>query len=132
MDHTDALSWQIPDDLAEALIEHFDREPWEDHKVPQPNGQVLTQRLAASPPLLLEFAGRHGVRREDLHAWATAVDAEGRPRHPAFAKAYRQAQVVQAHRLREGCRDGWWVEAGVESLLRGCGWRPQPALGAAG
>lgn len=116
-----------PDDLADALVRHFDVPPFEDVEVPQPGGSVEVQRFAARPPTPLSFASLHGLRTSDLHDMATATLPCGQPAYPKLARAYRKAQRVQARRIREGVAAGWYIRAAIPMFLAACRWRPQPA-----
>lgn len=122
---------RTPDGLASALVQHFDRQPFDDIEVQQPCGGVKVQRMAAAPATLLGFADAIGFEKADVHAWATAVDGDGQPAYPAFAAAYREAQRVQARRIQEGIALGLYVDAAVPLLMRECAWQPQPALNSA-
>jgi len=120
-----------PDDMADALVGFFDRPPFEDIEVPQPDGSVVVQRMAAWPPVPADFAHVHGITAGDLHDFAVAALPDGRPVYPRLAAAYAGAQRAQARRLREGAAGGWYVAAWIAPLIAACGWRPQPALEAA-
>lgn len=116
-----------PDDLAEALVRYFDVAPFEDVKVAQPGGGVEVQRFAASPPMPADFAEAHGFTAADLHDWATATLPGGQPAYPRLARAYVKAQRVQARRIRQGVKGGWYARACVGMFLAACRWRPMPA-----
>lgn len=116
-----------PDDLAEALVRHFDVAPFEDVEVQQPGGGVEVQRFAARPPTPLGFATLHGLTTADLHDWGTATLSSGQPVYPRLARAYRRAQRVQARRIREGAEAGLYVRAAIPMFLAACRWRQQPA-----
>lgn len=116
-----------PDDLADALVRHFDVPPFEDIQVRQPDGTVQVERVASNPPMPSDFAAAHGFTTHDLHAWGTATLPDGSPTYPRLAQAYIKAQQVQARRIRQGVAGGWYVKACVGMFLAVCGWRPQPA-----
>lgn len=116
-----------PEDLAEALVRHFDQAPFEDVHVKQPDGTVQVERLASNPPMPSDFAAVHGFTTNDLHTWATATLPDGQLAYPRLAKAYIEAQRVQARRIRQGLAGGWYVQACVGMFLAACGWRQQPA-----
>ena len=62
-----------PDDLADALVSFFDRPPFEDVEVRQPDGSATVQRMAAWPPVPADFARVHGITAGDLHDFAVEI-----------------------------------------------------------
>ena len=114
-------------EFADQIMVFFDKEPYTDVDVPQPNGLVKRQRMATDPPMLANFAGTIGVSKRTVDAWATAVDDAGRPRYPDFFEAYARARELQEALLTRGGALGLYDSRFVAFALKNlCGWQDQP------
>jgi len=114
-------------EFAEKIIAFFDVEPFEDIPVPQPSGLVKLQRMPRKPPMLGAFAKSIGVSKTAVDTWATAVDSDGRPRHPEFAEAYARARAMQEELLTVGGAMGAYEARFLTMIMKNlCGWQDQP------
>lgn len=88
-------------EYAEQIIAFFDVEPYKEVTVEGRSGPRV-ELVPNTFPTLQRFAHRIGVRATTVSDWATAVDSEGKPRHPEFAEAYARARELQEALFVEG------------------------------
>ena len=110
------------------IVAYFDREPFEEVDIEQPNGLVKRQRMATDPPMLAGFAKSIAASRETVNRWATDVGLDGRPRYPGFADAYARARELNESMLARGAMLGLYEPRFSGFVMKNLyGWQDQPA-----
>lgn len=110
---------------AEMLREHFDIESGQDVAAENSKGQMQSVRHAADFPTLAGFACKIGVHRETLLNWAGKGE-DGKPLHPEFFDAYKQAVDHQERILvQNGLKGGYHPAFAIFTAKNVIGWRDQ-------
>lgn len=111
----------------EDILAYFDKEPFTEVDVPQPNGLVKRQRMATDPPTLSGFAKSIGVSVDTLGRWATEVLVDGGMKHGDFAEAYARAREMQEALIIRGGLLGLYEPRTAQAALKNLhGWQDQP------
>lgn len=115
-------------EFADLLVDFFTKDPYTIVDVAQPSGLVKQQRMATDPPMLQDFAESIGVSKETVDNWATAIDSEGKPRHPEFFEAYTRARARQEALFSRAGMLGLYEPRFLSMVMKNlCGWQDQPA-----
>jgi hypothetical protein len=81
-------------------------------------------------PTITRFASTIGLTSETLRRWATAMNADGTKKYPAFAFAYESARDCQFALLMEGGLAGLYDSRFTMMTLKNLfGWRTNPEPG---